>query len=310
MHSAPQHLTLKNCAHVLTAPGEKSHKYSRGVLGLLTGSETYPGAALISARAAVNSGAGLVRFIGNPHLNTLMHLSVPEAVCASETDGLEGTHVHAWAIGSGIAGATRENLAQQILLNNQPTIIDAGAIALAAQLVAAEGVTFTAHHIVTPHLGEITEAFTWLMTLNPHLLSELADIPTRHDIEQKPAYFASLLAQTMGVTVLLKGNTTTIADPSGQVYQVTGQSPWLATAGSGDTLTGILGTLLARYQAETAPEARTAQDYSLLAASGALIHGYAADLVPPEGARGPVPPTLVAEHLPEALAKTMSETAH
>lgn len=300
-------LTLKDCARILKAPNETSHKYSRGVLGLLTGSEAYPGAALMSARAAVNSGTGMVRFVGSQSLNLLMHLAVPEAVCTCDTESLERLQVNAWALGSGVAGAQREKVSREILLKNQPAVVDATAVALLAQLVAVDRVKFAAHHILSPHAGETADAFTWLMTLNPRLLPELTNIPSRQDIENDPAYFASLLAQTTGATVLLKGGgRSSLASPAGDVYSVRGNTPWLATAGSGDTLTGILGALLATYQAETRPEARRVKDYSLIAAAGVLIHGHAAELIPPQGIRGPVPPTLVAEHLPEAIAKILS----
>ncbi|MFW0118384.1 ADP-dependent NAD(P)H-hydrate dehydratase [Rothia sp. P5764] len=305
MTHGPQPLTLEQCAQVLTAPTGTSHKYTRGVLGLLTGSDSYPGAALMSARAAVNTGAGMVRFLGTSSLNLLMHLSVPEAVC-TVTSTPEKTRVDAWALGSGVSGQDRENQLRQILQAREPGVIDAGAVALASQLVAVDGLELAAHHIITPHAGEAADALTWLATLKPQLLPELTEVPSRHEIENEPARYARILAGALGVTVLLKGGSTTISEPSGQTYTVTGNSPWLATAGSGDTLAGILGALLARYQAETPAEARKSKDYALLSAAAVLIHGKAAEHVHPAGMPGPLPPTLVAEHIPGAVAQTLA----
>lgn len=305
MTHAPQPLTLEQCDRVLTAPISTSHKYTRGVLGLLTGSDSYPGAALMSARAAVNTGAGMVRFMGSSSLNFLMHLSVPEAVC-TVTSTPENTRVDAWALGSGVSGEDRENQVRQILHTGHPGVIDAGAVALAAQLVAADGLELATHHIITPHAGEAVDAFTWLAALKPRLIPELTQVPSRNEIENEPARYATILARALGTTVLLKGGTTTISAPSGENYTVTGNSPWLATAGSGDTLTGIMGALLARYQAETPAEARKPNDYPLLAAAAVLIHGKAAEHVYPAGVYGPLPPTLVAEHIPGAVAETLA----
>lgn len=119
---------------VLKAPDAQSHKYTRGVLGVLTGSETYPGAGLMSARAAVNSGVGLVQFSGSEQLNFLMHLQVPEAVCSS-ADPL-GLRVDAWALGSGVTGERRLEQIRTIIARGAPAVLDAAAVALAAQLLA------------------------------------------------------------------------------------------------------------------------------------------------------------------------------
>lgn len=305
MTNAPRPLALEQCARVLTAPTGTSHKYTRGVLGLLVGSDNYPGAALMSARAAVNTGAGMVRFLGSSSLNFLMHLSVPEVVC-TVTNTPENTRVDAWALGSGVSGEERENLVRQILHTGHPGVIDAGAVALAAQLVAADGLELSAHHIITPHAGEAVDTFTWIAALQPQLVPELTQVPCREEIEHEPARYAVLLARALGTTVLLKGGTTTVSTPSGETHTVTGNSPWLATAGSGDTLTGIMGALLARYQAETPPETRSPDDYALLAATAVMVHGKAADRVHAANVRGPLPPTLVAEHIPSAIAEILA----
>lgn len=287
----------------VTSPTSSSHKYTRGVLGLLTGSDTYPGAALMSARAAVNTGVGMVRFAGTSSLNFQVQLAVPEAVCSvGEADNLR---VDAWALGSGIAGESRETEALAVLTGGQPAVIDAGAISLAARLVA-DGVELASHHILTPHAGELVDALTWFLALAPSALHaldpELTEPPTREQVEADPYSFATLLAQATRATVLLKGGTSILAAPTGELFQITSENHWLATAGSGDTLTGILGALLARYQAEESAPGALSADYARLAGAAIQIHQLAADLVHGAGISGPTPPTLVAQNIPEALA--------
>lgn len=296
-------LTYWDVEQYVTSPTASSHKYTRGVLGLLTGSDTYPGAALMSARAAVNTGAGMVRFAGTSSLNFQVQLAVPEAVCSvGEADNLR---VDAWALGSGIAGESREAEALAVLTGGQPAVIDAGAISLAARLVA-DGLELASHHILTPHAGELVDALTWLLALAPSALHaldpELTEPPTREQVEADPYSFATLLAQATRATVLLKGGTSILAAPTGELFQITSENHWLATAGSGDTLTGILGALLARYQAEESAPGALSTDYARLAGAAIQIHQLAADLVHGAGISGPTPPTLVAQNIPEAVA--------
>lgn len=296
-------LTYWDVEQYVTSPTASSHKYTRGVLGLLTGSDTYPGAALMSARAAVNTGVGMVRFAGTSSLNFQVQLAVPEAVCSvGEADNLR---VDAWALGSGIAGESRETEALAVLTGGQPAVIDAGAISLAARLVA-DGLELASHHILTPHAGELVDALTWLLALAPSALHaldpELTEPPTREQVEADPYSFATLLAQATRATVLLKGGTSILAAPTGELFQITSENHWLATAGSGDTLTGILGALLARYQAEESAPGALSTDYARLAGAAIQIHQLAADLVHGAGISGPTPPTLVAQNIPEAVA--------
>ncbi|MGV3103620.1 ADP-dependent NAD(P)H-hydrate dehydratase [Rothia sp. 32237D007AR] len=303
-----EELKQRDIEKYVTSPQATSHKYTRGVLGLLTGSDTYPGAALMSARAAVNTGVGMLRFAGTSSLNFQVQLTVPEAVCS--LDEPENLHVDAWALGSGLAGDAREAEALAVLSTGLPAVIDAAAVALACRLVV-DGLELQAHHILTPHAGELVDALTWLLALTPHLLQEqgtaLLDPPTRQQVETHPHRFANLLAQATGATVLLKGGTTTLAAPSGELFQVSSQNHWLATAGSGDTLTGILGALLARYQAEDPNPGALTGDYARLAGAAVHIHQLAAGLVHGSESSGPTPPTFVCQHLPQAVATFLQQ---
>lgn len=302
-------------AEVLPLPDTTSHKYTRGVLGMLTGSDEYPGAALMSVRAAVNSGVGMVKFRGGAGLDSLLHISVPEAVIAHQP--APEVRADAWAVGSGVTGDSRLEETRALIVTGQPTIIDAGAVNLAAQLVA-DGYSLTPATILTPHAGELEAFFTWLSALSPSLPQGLA-APTRAEIEQNPAEWAHRAAQLSGATVLLKGGTTHIASPGTErVLNILGATPWLATAGSGDTLTGVLGALLAQHEAtrsrsissESVPtESPTADRYQYLAGAAVRVHVLAAATVHGADRQGPVPPTLVAQHLPSALADFLALTA-
>lgn len=306
--ATPKELVYRDVQPYITAPTAASHKYTRGVLGLLTGSDTYPGAALMSARAAVNTGVGMVRFAGTSSLNFQVQLSVPEAVCTVGEP--ENLRVDAWALGSGLVGKTREAEAITVVGTGLPAVLDATAVTLAARLVA-DGFRFQAHHILTPHVGEMVDALTWLAALAPSLVAEgpgaLSQGPTRTEVEADPARYAGLLARAIGATVLLKGGRTIFATPTGELFQITGENHWLATAGSGDTLTGILGALLARYQAEDICPGSQPTDYALLAAAAVYLHQKAAELVHGPGISGPTPPTLVAQNIPEAVAKFLEK---
>ena len=187
--------------------------------------------------------------------------------------------VNAYVLGPGIdpkilAGETRAALLTA-LDSGLPCVVDAGALDMAANR------RFAAHHVLTPHAGE---------------LSRLLGID-REQIDASPLAAVRRAAQQSGATVLLKGHITLIASPDDGVaaqYPVRSQADapaWLATAGAGDVLAGVIGTLLA---AGLAP---------LEAASiGAAVHGRAASLA---SRGGPIAALNVADHLPTALRELL-----
>jgi hydroxyethylthiazole kinase-like uncharacterized protein yjeF len=223
-------------------------KYRRGVLALLAGSTTYPGAGLLAATAAINSGAGMIRHLGMSELR----LDLPEVVVV---DG----QVQALAIGPGLTDDARE-LATALLGRDVPAVVDAGAIAW-----VDPGRTDT---IITPHAGE---------------LARLLDVD-RSDVERERLRHLRIAVERWGVHVLLKGSTTLIATPDGEVFANPTGSIALATAGSGDVLTGMIGALLARGCAP-----RDA------AAAAAYLHGIA-------GAQAQSGASGIAEMIPSAIA--------
>jgi hydroxyethylthiazole kinase-like uncharacterized protein yjeF len=234
--------TADDAAQCIAVPGERDDKYSRGVLGVITGSDQYPGAAVLGVEAALRTGVGMVRFLGAPRAADLVLQRRPEAVTASG-------RVQAWLLGSGMDPADRDLVALTAALEQPvPVVLDGGALDLHHR---AEGPV-----VITPHAGEF---------------ARLLDVD-RVDVSSDPATWARRAADKLGVTVLLKGHTTHIAGP-GVSLAVRSGSTWLATAGAGDALGGILGALVATNTKQVADDPA---GLARLAATAATLHGLAA----------------------------------
>jgi NAD(P)H-hydrate repair Nnr-like enzyme with NAD(P)H-hydrate dehydratase domain/NAD(P)H-hydrate repair Nnr-like enzyme with NAD(P)H-hydrate epimerase domain len=260
-------------------PVATDDKYSRGVLGVVAGGESYAGAAVLSVTAAAEAGCGMVRYVGTPTTTALVRAAVPEAV-----HGVG--RVQAWLVGPGLdaeasgpdadsqLGAAREALA-----GPEPVVVDAGGLDLldAAVLEGRAG----AVTLLTPHAGECARLLTRL---------EPATEVTREQVEAGPLAHARALAELTGATVLLKGATTLVVPPGAgaTAWSQADAPPWLATAGAGDVLAGLLGTLLA-----------AGLPADVAGALGALVHGVAADRANPGG---PVRALAVAHGIPTAVA--------
>ncbi|GAA2846344.1 hydroxyethylthiazole kinase-like uncharacterized protein yjeF [Leucobacter komagatae] len=232
------------CAPYLAPPTAADHKYSRGVLGLRTGSPAYPGAAVLGAEAAWRTGAGLVQFVppvggtaplfGMPSPAATVLAARPETVVSRSPD-----RVDAWLVGSGTDPEARpkaetDELAE-LLTQRRPVIIDAGALDLC--LLRRDERFRVAPVAITPHAGEFARLWRALG----------GSRPTDDAGSLGSAEATAQLAKRLDVTVLLKGSVTTIASPSGDIVTVGPATPWLATAGTGDVLAGIVGTLAARH---------------------------------------------------------------
>ncbi len=251
-------LQAADVAAILPRPSAESDKYRRGVLGVLAGSDQYTGAAVLSVGGAIRGGAGMVRLLSAPASVQVVRQHWPEAVISTE-DASQPEHtlamagrVQAWTAGPGMGtGADSGAMLAAVLATSVPALVDADGLTLVAanpDLLRRQAPT-----VITPHAGE---------------LARLLDAD-RDDIEARRLHYATAAAAKLGVTVLLKGSTTVIAGPEpGQPVLVnpTGSS-WLATAGSGDVLSGLAGSLLAQG---AAPE--------LAAAAAAYLHGMAGRL--------------------------------
>lgn len=233
-------------------PSIDDHKYTRGVVGMMTGSSTYPGAAVLGVGGALATGPGMVRYLGNSE-GVLRRY--PEVVSA---DG----QVQAWVIGSGLdddAGASR--FLQRALEDEVPVVLDAGAIALLGDFDVPSTV------VITPHEGELTA-----------LLNARGESISRDQVHAAPARAARLAATLTGATVLLKGATDVVAAPAGPLYAQGGAPAWRATAGTGDVLAGILGGLLAGYGDELKELGAGHGVPARLAAAATHIHASAATI--------------------------------
>jgi NAD(P)H-hydrate repair Nnr-like enzyme with NAD(P)H-hydrate dehydratase domain len=266
----------------IAVPEASADKYSRGVLGVRTGSSAYPGAAVLGVEAAMRTGLGMVRYLGPRRATNLVLQRRPEVVTAPG-------RVQAWLLGSGMdasqrSDATLEALAAA-LAAGVPVVCDAGALDLVTR---HSGPT-----VITPHYRE-------LAVLLSGVTSGPASGVTPEAIAAHPAEWAGRAADLLGVTVLLKGTVTYVASPGGTRLTVAGAPAWLATAGAGDVLGGILGALFATHTAELAADAEAC---AALAATAALVHGLAAARA---SAGGPIVALDVAEALPATIAALLT----
>ena len=239
--------TATDAAAHIAVPSIDDDKYSRGVLGIITGSTQYPGAAVLGVEAALRTGVGMVRYRGPARAAEFVLSRRPEAVTS---DG----RVQAWLIGSGMDHANRESESGEVMAaavaQDIPVILDGGAFDLVS---SARG-----RAVITPHFRELARV----------LGVEVSDISS------DPAKAASSAADRLGVTVLLKGHTTYVASPDGTRLTASVAPSWLATAGAGDALGGILGALVATHASEIGADTSL---LARLAATASVIHGLAAE---------------------------------
>ncbi len=257
----------------IAVPEAGDDKYSRGVLGVLTGSDRFPGAAVLGVEGASRTGVGMIRYVGPARAADFVLHRRPEIVTV---DG----RVQAWLVGSGMPPERDEALEQQvrdILGQGVPVVLDAGALDLAT---AGSGPV-----VLTPHYGELVPVLA------------LAGVETdRAAVEADPGAWAARAARETGATVLLKGATTFIADASGPRFAVQAGPPWVATAGAGDVLGGVLGALVATHADEVAADPSVLAE---LAAAAAWLHGEAGRRA---SGGGPIVALDIAAALPEVLA--------
>jgi hydroxyethylthiazole kinase-like uncharacterized protein yjeF len=229
---APQH---EDIARLLPRPGAESDKYRRGVVGVLAGSDRFGGAVVLAAGGAVRGGAGMVRVVTAPALAAAVRQAWPETVLTLYPDDpgwdLTGSagRVQAWVAGPGM-GTGPDAVARlaAVLGTDLPVLVDADGLTILSQhpaLLPREAPT-----LITPHAGELAR----LLGTEPA------------DIEARRLEHARRAAGQLGVTVLLKGSTTVVADRAEPAFVNPTGTGWLATAGTGDVLSGLAGALLAQ----------------------------------------------------------------
>lgn len=272
----------------ILVPSVRDMKYTRGVVGLVTGSTRYPGAAVLGSCAAAKSGIGMVRYMGPQRTQDLVLHALPEAVIGKG-------HVNAWVVGSGVPASadtaddediqretitrllahyarTDEDKPQEEDSSAQgtrpdampPIVVDAGALDLLPARVPA-------NVVITPHAGELAGLLTRLDIANGAV--------DARQVAAAPMHYARLAHELTGATVVLKGAVSVIAgtDPydNGRTrVLLCGRAPaWLGTAGAGDVLAGIIGALLAQSDvSESSDDAAIADTV----AAAVYVHSLAA----------------------------------
>lgn len=262
-------LDATDVAALLPVPDLTAHKYARGVVGVRAGSRTYPGAAHLCVAGAASGLAGMVRFRPVDDEAAVAHavLSAFPAVVVSTPE--QPGRVQAWVVGSGGGETTGDALADAVA-TGMPGVVDADAL---REVRAPLPVTT----VLTPHAGE---------------LAAMVGV-AREAIEADQLTHARQAAERFGAVVVLKGRRTVIAAPEGRTRVNTTGTPWLATAGAGDVLAGLIGALLA-----------SGLDPFDAASVGCWLHGEAAAIA---SAGGPVSASTVAAYIPAAVRSVLDE---
>ncbi|WP_299952390.1 NAD(P)H-hydrate dehydratase [uncultured Modestobacter sp.] len=265
-------LTDADVAGHLEAPDADDDKYSRGVVGVLAGSATYPGAGVLCTGAALRTRPGLVRYAGTAADG--VRAAWPEAIVTAGRPGDAG-RVQAWVAGPGM-GTDDDALSvlREVLATDLPVVLDADALTLVSQHRELVG-DRSAPTVLTPHDREFARLFG--------------------DVGTDRVAAARRGAAALGCTVLLKGAATVVADAAGSTFVNGTGTPWLATAGTGDVLAGILGAVLA-----------TGLPAAEAAAVAAHLHGRAGELA---AQRGPLIAGDLVRRLPETVARLRGSAA-
>lgn len=243
-------------ARYLLKPGVDSHKYSRGVVRIIAGSQRFPGAGLLCVAGASHSGVGMIRLNAPERVENLVLAAHPQIV--PDGPALTGA-CDALVLGPGLDGQKTDWDALVQLLENTPAVIDASALEPVCALIKEGKLRLRAHHILTPHEGELARCLKLFAGTDTDKtageiagkLADKADKPLGKFASQtSPALQrriqgAQQLAALTGACVLAKGNRTVVVDAKAQVHHLPASTPWLATAGSGDVLAGLMGGLLA-----------------------------------------------------------------
>ena len=264
----------------LRVPGADDDKRSMGVLGMVTGSSRYPGAAVLGVEAAWRTGVGVVRLWAPERVQDLVLARRPETMCHALDEELED--VDGWVLGSGQDARQRDSALRARLLgalrSGAPCVVDAGALDLVAGHAGAA--------VVTPHARELAR-----------LLGHLGHLGLPVDDERMRAASA---AAALDAVVVAKGAATHVVAPSGAAITIAAPTHRLATAGTGDVLAGMLGAIVA----SNALAAADAAQLAAMAAEAVALHGAAAQAASHDGR--PITALDVAERVPAVIAREVS----
>jgi hydroxyethylthiazole kinase-like uncharacterized protein yjeF len=259
-------LTDADVAARLALPSADDDKYSQGVVGVVAGSSTYPGAGVLCTGAALRTRPGLVRYAGTAADG--VRAAWPEAIVTAGRPG-EAGRVQAWVVGPGMGtDDDARSVLAEVLATDLPVVVDADALTMLAreqELIRGRA----APTLLTPHDREF----------------ERFGKPVGTD----RIGAARRLAGDLGCSVLLKGDATVVAGADGTAFVNATGTPWLATAGTGDVLSGIAGAVLA-----------TGLEATLGGAVAAHLHGRTGQLA---AERGPLVAGDLVRRLPEAIGR-------
>ena len=291
----------QSACEFLFAPSSDEDKYRRGVAGVVAGSDTYPGAGLLTPLAASNTGVGMVRLNSTRRVEDLVLHFAPGVVTV-------GGRIQSGVIGPGCTNERYEDcreLAQFCIESKLPLVIDAGALDLVKGLrdYADAHSRSLSRTILTPHHGEAAR-----------LLTQLGSTRSRADIDADPATSAKELALLTGAVILLKSSTTVCSylhhdqgSRTQEIVSIPQETPWAGVAGSGDVLAGAVAGIAAGFQARAErrqgnPSISEAE-CTTLASLGAWVHAQAAlrASVGSEGKARPIQAIDIARALPEII---------
>lgn len=264
-----------------------SHKYDFGKGLLIAGSQGMMGAAVLSGRAAMTSGIGHLTIHVPNGTEAIIHTTLPEALVSIDpseesfsADDLDLESFQAIAIGPGLGRSMESFLALEMILTSyqHPLILDADALALLAREDGRLLNMIPKGSILTPHTGEFDRLFG----------------PSDNSFQRLEK--ARKQAIERGVYILLKGAFSATATPEGEVIFNLSGNPGLATAGTGDVLTGIILALFAKkHSAKSA------------CAAGAYLHGFAADIYTREQCEESLTASELINYLPIAFKRFKSD---
>lgn len=285
----------------LFAPSADEDKYRRGVVGVVAGSDTYPGAGLLAAFAASNTGVGMVRLNSTRRVEDLVLHYAPGVVTV-------GGRIQSGVIGPGCTNERYDDcreLAQFCIDSTLPLLIDAGALDLVRSLVdyADTHSRSLSRTILTPHHGEAAR-----------LLTQLGSPHSRADVDADSAASAKELASLTGAIILLKSATTVCSylkhdqgSRTQEIVSIPQETPWAGVAGSGDVLAGTVAGIAAGFQARAerrqGDPSISEAECAALASLGAWVHAQAAlrASVGSDGETRPIQAIDIARALPEII---------
>lgn len=240
---------------------QDSHKGDYGTLGIIGGSKGMTGAVVLAATAAIYNGCGKVwAGFQQPQIPLPIISERPEIMITTAQELKMNSDINAWVIGCGLG---LEHSSQEILIDilqnfqRHPLLLDADALTLLVHV---------------PELQKMARAHSQLvLTPHPAEAARLLNISTS-EIQANRSFSAYSISQKFEAITVLKGHQTIISLPNGKIYINQSGNPGLASAGSGDVLSGIIGSLLAQ-NIDTLQAAR----------AGVWLHGAAADILRDSG---------------------------